>query len=392
MSQTMTGHAITTTEVKSLLSEIIAIDSVNHNFRENRAGEADLCDWVEFMLQKSQIPFERQSVRNRQRNLVARIEGADPTRAICFEAHMDTTTARGMTGHPFGAQEMDGAIHGRGACDGKGALAAMIAALRALRESGAPPPQTVVFAATIDREVGMTGIQRLLLPAAFRPAAAVIGAPTNLGIGRCACGCTRWRFAIGENVQSYAPASRNAITDGVLLVTEIEKRLAAFVASRPHPLLGPPRVRPSRIRASCIEGFLPASCNVDYEAYTVPGCDSGQILDEINDLVSTLVAEDSTLRVSMEAPTLDDGPVETPAAGALARVAAEACRSVLGSADLVGYPDNGHANRFHAAGVPAIVLGPGDPALARACDERVPVEQLAPAAQIYLKLMQTPLA
>ena len=85
------------TDVCDLLRQAVRTDSVYHRFRENRAGEADLCDWVEFYFQQNGIAYERQGVRDRQRNLIGRIEGADSSRVLCFEAHLDTTTARGMS-------------------------------------------------------------------------------------------------------------------------------------------------------------------------------------------------------------------------------------------------------------------------------------------------------
>jgi len=81
--------------------------------------------------------------------------------------------------------------------------------------------------------------------------------------------------------------------------------------------------------------------------------------------------------------------VELPESSRLVRAAAKACHAVLGSAQTVGLRESGHANRFAAAGVEAIALGPGDPRLARAPNEHVPVAQLVPAARIYLSLMRT---
>jgi len=375
-------------EVRALLREAVAIDSVNHHFRENRAGEADLCDWVEFFFQRNGIPFQSQSIRGRQRNLVATVAGEDAERTVCFEAHLDTATARGMSVHPFGAEEAEGAIYGRGTCDGKGALAAMLAALQALAASGEPPPQTVVFAATLDKEVGLTGIQRLLA-SGVRPTAAIVGTPTNLAVACCCRGCLRWRIAVGESPQSYNPATRNAITDAVALITRLEKRIGELAGKAAHPLLGAVEVRPWRIRASGLEGFLPPHCAVDFDGYTVPGCASDAVLEVVNDVVSEVEAEEPTVKILVEPPFVNEPPVEMPEASAVVRAATKARRAVLGSAEAIGLQDNGHLNRFAAAGIEAVALGPGDPRRARTADEHVPVAQLAPAAEMYLSLMRS---
>jgi acetylornithine deacetylase len=382
--------SITTEEVKTLLREAVAIDSVNHNFRENRAGEASLCDWVELFLQKHGIPHRTQSVRDRQQNIVATIEGRDTGRILCFEAHLDTTTARGMSVHPFGAEEIDGSVYGRGSCDCKGALAAMLVALKNLHSAAKPPPQTVMFAATVDKEVGLTGIDQLL-DAEILPSAAVVAAPTNLSVGGACKGCLRWRIQVGESPQSYTPSSRNAISDAIQLISEIEETVGHTAEDRAHALLGASEIRPSRIRANSLEGFLPASCAVDFECYTVPTYPAEAVLDDINDLVSGLRAKDSSLKIAVEPPTLNDVPAELPESSLLVQAALKACREVQGAADIVGFPENGHANRFAAAGIETITLGPGAPDQHRREDEHVPLDQLAPAAMIYQSLMRAPL-
>lgn len=385
----MSGN-ISAQEVCGLLREAVAIDSVNHNYGENRSGEANLCDWVELFLQKHGIAYESQTIRNRQRNIIARIEGRQSDRTLCFEAHLDTTTARGMSVHPFGAEQIGDGIYGRGTCDCKGALAAMLAALAALKTSGQEPPQTVILAATVDKEVGMTGIQALLA-SGLKLDAAVVGGPTDLAVAHCFRGCTRWRILVGESPHSYAPAARNAISDTVRFLALMDRRLAPFISGRRHPTLGEAEIRPVRIRASNIEGFLPPHCAVDFECYTVPTCTFDDIAAEVNDLISSLLAEEPMLKLAPQAPLLDIPPAELAENSRLVQVALAACRDVLGSAETTGYTDAGHANRFAAAGIETIVLGPGDMSQIRASDEHVPAEQLDAAARIYLQIMQTPL-
>ncbi|MCX8036149.1 MAG: M20/M25/M40 family metallo-hydrolase [Candidatus Sumerlaeia bacterium] len=382
-------HHFSPDRVLPLLREAIAIDSVNRTFRENRAGETSLCDWVEIILQRQGIACRSQPIKDRLRNLVATVAGRDPSRTICFEAHLDTTTARGMAVHPFAAELVEGRVYGRGACDCKGALAAMLAALQTVANDETPPPFTVAFAATVDREIGLTGIQRLLA-SGFRPTYAVVGAPTNLAVAACARGCLRWRIAVGESPQSYAPARRNAISDAVLLIGDLERRIRRRAAEHPHPLLGEAELRPWRIRASGLEGFLPPHCAVDFDCYTVPDCDADAILDEVNDAVTLLEADEPGIRISVEAPYLNEPPVQVAETAPLVRAALDVCHAAAGPASLVGLRDNGHLNRFVAAGIEAVALGPGDPALARATQECVEVEQLAAAADIYYNLMRNP--
>ena len=100
-------------------------------------------------------------------NVIACLEGSPPPSAggktILWEVHQDTVLVDGMTIDPFGGELCDGRIQGRGACDVKGSLAAMLAALcRLAREPIARRRATVVLAATVNEEHGFTGASELV--------------------------------------------------------------------------------------------------------------------------------------------------------------------------------------------------------------------------------------
>jgi succinyl-diaminopimelate desuccinylase len=82
---------------------------------------------------------------------------------------------------PFAAEVHDGKLWGRGAVDTKGAVAAMTAALVALRRAGVRPPRPVVLAAVIGEESGNLGTAAL---GRDGPPAdlAVVGEPSDLAI------------------------------------------------------------------------------------------------------------------------------------------------------------------------------------------------------------------
>jgi succinyl-diaminopimelate desuccinylase len=87
-------------------------------------------------------------------NIVARFDGGGPGRHLVLNGHMDVfpVAAHEWTRDPWGGQVADGRIHGRGACDMKGGLAALLLAfleLHALRER---LPGRVTFTAVSDEE------------------------------------------------------------------------------------------------------------------------------------------------------------------------------------------------------------------------------------------------
>ena len=76
---------------------------------------------------------------------------------IVLGPHTDTVSVAGMTIDPFGAELRDGRIYGRGACDTKGTMAAMLAALE---EIGGKLPHLggeITFAGFMGEETGQWG-------------------------------------------------------------------------------------------------------------------------------------------------------------------------------------------------------------------------------------------
>lgn len=108
-------------------------------------------------------------------NLVARLAGRRGGPALLLEAHMDTVPAVvGQVG-PFTPRIEDGRLHGRGACDCKGAMAAMVEALLRVARQGERPDHDVWFLGTVDEEHAHTGIDALVRER-VRGAAAVVAA------------------------------------------------------------------------------------------------------------------------------------------------------------------------------------------------------------------------
>ena len=78
-----------------------------------------------------------------------------------FEAHQDTVPTDNMTIDPFAARVEGGRLYGRGACDIKGGMAAMLAAFARLVRERPRGPFHVVMACSVDEEHTALGAPRL---------------------------------------------------------------------------------------------------------------------------------------------------------------------------------------------------------------------------------------
>src|SRR3954452_13881727 len=117
----------------SLLSDLVAIDSVNPSLVPGGRGEAQIADAIEAHLRAIGLDVERQDVAPGRPNVVGVLEGSGPGRSLMFCGHLDTVGVDGMAAS-FDPFEKDGRLYGRGAQDMKGGVAAMIDAARLVGE------------------------------------------------------------------------------------------------------------------------------------------------------------------------------------------------------------------------------------------------------------------
>ena len=105
--------------------------------------EYRVTDYLEQLFARLGIPTWRQPIAPKRDNIVARLDGDPPLEAggalVLFEAHQDTVPVDGMTIPPFDPQVRDGRLYGRGSCDIKGGMTAMLGRVAAAGR-GAPAP------------------------------------------------------------------------------------------------------------------------------------------------------------------------------------------------------------------------------------------------------------
>ena len=151
---------------------------------------------------------------------------------------MDTASAEMMTIPPFEPHVRDGKLYGRGACDTKAGGAAMMQALRELKEERRVPPCDIQFAGVADEENGLAGAARLASVA--RAEAVVVSEPTDLRIVRAHNGATRVTLRVeGVSAHSSKPhLGVNAIVKTAGLIQRIEAEIAPSIFSKTHPMTG----------------------------------------------------------------------------------------------------------------------------------------------------------
>jgi acetylornithine deacetylase len=385
--------------VVDLLCDLVAIPSVNPMGREVEGVEYFETRMTEYLVRffrELGVPCEVQEVMPGRSNVFARFDapagGAAPT--LLLDAHQDTVPVDGMTIPPFEPSVRDGRVYGRGSCDVKGGMAAMLHAFRRLVHERPERACHVILSCTCDEESTAQGIRALsrywgdlsgqskLITA--RPAAAIIAEPTLLDVVVAHRGASRFRIRTrGRACHSSDPSQGiNAIYRMARLVSALED-YAAELPSKvpPHPRCGGASLSVGRITGGSSVNIVPDDCVIEIDRRVVPGEDCEAVIEDIRSFLKSRLDFD----FEFEPPWLDGATLNDLDNGPLADSLLRVIQNVDGPHQAVGVPYGTHASRTSATGVPSVVFGPGSIAQAHTKDEWLEIAQLEKAAEVYFQ-------
>ena len=374
-----------TPSVLAILSDLVRINSINTSY-EGGPGEAAVAEYVKHFFASRGIETEEQIVFPGRNNVIARLPGRNPDRRLVLEAHMDTVSIKGMTIPPFEPSISDGRMFGRGSCDTKAGLAAMMHALAVVKASGVVPPCEVVLAAVVDEEFSFRGVVKLC--EGLTADAAIVAEPTEMKVVIASKGTLRWRIGVrGKAAHSAKPhLGINAISHMARIVLALEKD-HADLSSQGHPLLGPATCNVGVIKGGVQVNFVPDECFIEVDRRLLPGETAVGVLAHYQGMLDELKSHHSDFNAFMEPPMLIDEALETSGNAGIVHVAS----ATLGALGLdpapAGVPFGSDASKLSRIGIPTVIFGPGSIDQAHAAVEWVPVSEVEQAAEFYRRVI-----
>ena len=292
---------------------------------------------------------------------------------LLFNVHLDTVPAgEGWSSDPHQLRVEDGRAYGRGACDIKGAAAALLT----LAEQGA---SNLAFLFTSDEEgAGGCCVERFLESGeAERYGQVVVAEPTSCEavLGHRGFLSVKGRFQGTPGHSSEARALRENANHQLARWAARAVQLAADRKIAPHD--PGTCLNIGRIEGGTKSNVIAGSAFVHWSARLQPGESNDDFLKDIR------ACADDDARVNWEVP-FRGSPL--PAAGQDDSAARAWCEA---QGLLVGDPVDfwTEASLFSAAGTSALVLGPGHIEQAHQTDEWVALTQLDQALALYGKLV-----
>ncbi len=373
----------------NLLTSLIRIPSVNPEGdpgtdKEN-TGEEKMARAVGSFLEDLGAKVRLEEVLPGRPNVVAAFPGGDKKPAILLGPHLDTVGVGAMSINPFGGESEGGRIYGRGACDTKGTMAAMLWALKEIGPKGiANLDIQVHFAGFMGEETGQPGSRQFARDYAGKYAFALVGEPTRCQIVHKHKG-TLWLelIATGKTAHGSTPErGENAILKMAKMVTLIEERLSPqFSAECFHDtVLGRPTINIGRINGGTRTNIVPGACAISIDLRVTPALGPDKALKMLQDFVRE--NGDGNFAVK---PGLSCQPLDTPSENAFVqRLLGLPCAPRLAGApwfcDAAVLAGEG--------GIPAVAAGPGDIAQAHTEDEWIEEEELERGVVFYREFLE----
>lgn len=371
------------------LRDYVAIPSVNPMGRTDInpawVGEARYAEFVHQQLRRLKIDSAVIGAGER-RSVVGEVRAGSSAETLMVASHLDTVPVDNMAIDPFDPVVRDGRLYGRGSCDTKAGMAALMAALERVLARGSLARNLVLVGEADEESSGSLGVTDVLAHLGGSRIDWVIATePTELRLINAHKGTAVARVeSRGRACHSSDPSrGKNAIVELAHAVACLE-RFGAELAAKPYPGLGPATLSIGVIGGGLAPNVVPDRAWLLMDRRTLPGDTSESMQDELRRALALGgLADVDVAEVRMGKYPLSTPP-DHPALVACQRALARAGRDPnVGS---VAFATD--AGMFAREGIPSLVLGPGSITLAHTEAEHVEIDQLELMVGIFEQLLE----
>jgi len=358
--------------VEKILAELVAIDSVSTRSNEEIIQYLEkYCEAQGFKLKRVSYLDE---VGIEKINLIA-IKGtefADDLQVeLALVGHTDTVPYDPNWSEARKLTLSDNKLYGRGACDTKGYIASVLAAIQNLDLEQLKKPLALVF--TADEEIGLRGAKFLAQQKVVKPRFSIVGEPTALRPIRAGKGYSLTEIVVrGREAHSAYPAlGASAVFRAARLISRIEA-LGPALQQDQHPAFDPPytTLNVGLIKGGTAKNVIAGECRFTLEWRPVPSQPSGHVLALVNQAIKEEQAADPDFDCEVLEGRADSG-FETSPESSLVQLLEQATGKESGTVAF-----GTEAAQMKLLGGDAVVIGPGDIREAHRTGEFVPVDEL----------------
>ena len=367
-------------EARALTRELLAFNTINPPGMERACARR-----LGAILEQAGFVVDYHEFAEARTSLIARI-GGDPARApICFTGHIDTVPLGAAPwSHDAFAGETDGdRVYGRGSTDMKSGIAAFIdCAVELAPKLARTPGVTLVI--TAGEEIGCEGARYLADRKLLDRAGAIVVAEPTGNYPYIGHKGLAWFEVETHGVTAHGSMPEvgdNAIVKMAKVIGDLD-RFKFPVES--HDVMGKPTMNVGTIRGGLNTNSVPDEAKITIDTRSVPGIDHDHVCKSLQAL---LAPRGATVRKIVDCAALYTEPGN------------EWVQKVFGACTpfLDGRPtpktitfstDGADLKRGFGGGIPAVVLGPGEPKLAHQTDEWCSMNRIDQSVELFRALMR----
>ena len=359
------------------LKTLVEFDTTS---RESNLGLIEFVrDYLEALGISTRLSYDAHS---NKANLFATI-GDMTGRGIVLCGHTDVVPVDGQAWDtdPFKAHIANGKVFARGAVDMKGFIACSLSMIPSYLSSELKQP--LHLALTYDEEIGCIGVQTLirdLQTANIHPAGCFVGEPTRMQVmtGHKGMRVTRCKLRGLEAHSSMAPDAVNAIEYAARIIEKIRLLGKELQTNGPFdPVFKIPHttLQTGLIQGGSAPNIVAKDCEFVFDCRTLPRGNSDELINQIQAYAEKLKSEMQKIypQSDISFETLANAaPLATPVEAPITYLGTALARNnLLGRVSFAT-----DAGWLHQAGIPCVVVGPGDIEVAHKPNEFIEISQI----------------
>lgn len=376
-------------EVVQVTQDMVGIPSITHH------EGMGMNNYMEKWFKDLGIPVRLYKIGDDRANFFADYGATSGPGRFMFNGHQDIKPVDGMIIDPYAAKIKDGKMYGRGTCDMKSGIAAMMCAMKALVRAGHKPKGGITFFSDIEEEFAAgDGYYWAKREGKFDGYEGLIsGEPTRLEvqIGNRGAFVTCFETKGRSAHSGLAHLGNNAIHNMCRFIMEYQKLPYLQVE---NPYFGKCTLNFERIQGGLYLSAVPDKCIAWVDSRLIPETPPELVQEQVNDLMDRM-NRDYNAGIRENVPKSDWRPGDfklkaewISADAPLTKRVAKAVETATGdAAKITACPAITIAMVLINMGIPAIICGPGSIEQAHTEDEWCEVAQIPKAARIYTALM-----
>ncbi len=367
-------------EISELLTQLVAIDSINPDLVPGGAGEVEIARFIAAWLARAGLEVEIDEPIPGRPSVIGIARGSGGGRSLLLNAHMDTVGVAGME-RPHEPIVKDNRLYGRGAFDMKGGLASIM--LAAARAKQLPLRGDLIITAVSDEEYASIGTSSIVKR--WHADAAIVTEPTGLDI------CIAHKGFVWLEVETQGIAAHGSLPNvGVDAIAKMGKVLVGLEeldrSLRAHPshrLLESGSLHASLITGGQELSSYPEHCLLSIERRTIPGETPASVEAQIRAILDQAASADPSFKATLRTTLVRDAFEVAEDAPIVQAVRRQTVALLAYEPEIVGSTAWMDSAILSSAGIPTVIFGPGGEG-AHAVVEWVDLEEVGKCVEVLV--------